>query len=243
MRSRTLVMASAMTVFTLSFASSASAGAVVFDSLDGAYSFPATTIFGPPLAATFTTGVSAVRVDVALSLSSIHLQDPSPGETYTVSLDGGIPLSDLSFDPINGLMSLDSPVRAWGSVIESVTLPLASLPTGQTVERYGEFSGEWLNPNSLYWIEVSTEDHGDAAVAWGITRDVSGPGVASNYLEADLTNEAFFLNEGVYPWPSDDAFQMRIDAAPEPSTWLMMALGFAGLGFFARRGARGAASV
>ena len=83
----------------------------------------------------------------------------------------------------------------------------------------------------------------DAAVAWGITRDVSGPGVASNYLEADLTNEAFFLNEGVYPWPSDDAFQMRIDAAPEPSTWLMMALGFAGLGFFARRGARGAASV
>ena len=72
---------------------------------------------------------------------------------------------------------------------------------------------------------------------------MSGPGVASNYLESDLTNEAFFLNEGVDPWPSDDAFQMRIDAAPEPSTWLMMALGFAGLGFFAHRGARGAASV
>lgn len=243
MRSRMLVMASAVTAFALSCAASASAGAVIFDSLDGAYSFPATTIFGPPLAATFATGASAVCVDVALSLSSIYLQDPSPGETYTVSLDGGIPLSDLSFDPINGLMSADGSVRASGSVIESVTLPLTSLPSILTVERYDEFSGEWLNPNSLYWIEVSTEDSGDAAVAWGITRDVSGPGVASNYLEADLTNEAFFLNEGVDPWPSDDAFRMEIDAAPEPSTWLMMALGFAGLGFFAHRGARGAASV
>ena len=236
-------MASAATAFALSFAGSASASAVIFDSLDGAYSFPATTIFGPPLAATFTTGASAVRVDVALSLSSIYLRDPSPGETYTVSLDGGIPLSDLSFDPGNGLMSVDGSVRAWDSVIKSVAFPLASLPTGMTVERYDEFSGEWLNPNSLYWIEVSTQDSGDAAVAWGITRDVSGPGVASNYLESDLTNEASFLNEGVDPWPSDDAFQMRIDAAPEPSTWLMMALGFAGLGFFAHRGARGAASI
>ena len=243
MRSRTSVVALAMTAFTLAFASSVSAGAVIFDSLDGAYSFPATTIFGPPLAATFTTGASAVHVDVALSLSSIYLQAPSPGETYTVSLDGGIPLSDLSFDPVSGLMSVDGPVSASGSVIKSVTFPLNSLAGVPTVERYDEFSSEWLSPNSLYWIEVSTEDSGDAAVAWGITRDVSGPGVASNYLEADLTNEAFFLNEGVAPWPSDDAFQMRIDAAPEPSTWLMMALGFAGLGFFAHRGTRGAASV
>ncbi|HEY1780652.1 MAG TPA: PEP-CTERM sorting domain-containing protein [Roseiarcus sp.] len=242
MRSRTLLVASAVTAFTLSFASFASARAVIFDSLAGAYSFPASTIFGPPLAATFTTGASAVRVDIALSLSSIYLQAPSPGDTYTVSLDGGIPLSDLSFDPINGLMSVDGSVRGWGSVIESVTLPLTSLRLDPTVERYDEFSGDWLNPNSLYWIEISTEDSGDAAVAWGITRDVSGPGVAGNYLESNLTNEAFFLNEGVDPWPSDDAFQMRVDAAPEPSTWLMMALGFAGLGIFAHRGGRGAAS-
>jgi PEP-CTERM motif len=72
---------------------------------------------------------------------------------------------------------------------------------------------------------------------------VSGPGVASNYLESELTKGAFFLNKGVAPWPFDDALQMEVDAVPEPSTWLMMALGFAGFGFFAHRGARRAASA
>jgi hypothetical protein len=196
------------------------------------------------LAATFTTGPSAVGVEVALSLSSIYLADPYPGDTYTVSLDGGIPLSDLSFDPINGLMYVNgSYVSFWEPVIKSVTFPLAGLPTTLTVERYDQFSGVLLAPNSLYWIEVSTEDSGDAAVAWAITRDVSGPGVATNYLESDLTNEAFFLNKGIAPWPFDDAFQMEIDAVPEASTWLMIALGFAGFGFFAHRGARRAESA
>src|SRR5262249_30137683 len=152
-----------------------------FDSLDGEYAFSATTIFGPPLAATFTTGTSAVRVDVALTLSSIYLDDASRGDTYTISLDGGIPLSDLSFDRVNGLMSVDGFIQAWGKVIESVTLPLRSLAPVSTVQRYDQFSDVSLKPNSLYWIEVSTGDSGDGAVAWGITRDVSGPGVAGNY--------------------------------------------------------------
>jgi PEP-CTERM motif len=244
MRSRTLGAASATTAFTLAFTAPAGAGAIIFDSLDGAYSFPASTIFGPPLAATFTTGPSAVRVDVALSLSSIHLDGPDPGDTYTVSPDGGIPLSDLTFDPINGLMSVDdSFIQAWKPVIDPVTLPLTSLQSVLTVERYDQFSAVSLNPNSLYWIEVSSGGGGDTGVAWGVTRDVSGPGVASNYLESNLTNEAFFLNKGVDPWPSDDAFQMEIATVPEPSTWLMMALGFAGLGFFARSAARGPRSA
>ena len=235
MRSRTFAAASAATAFTLAFTAPAPApaAAIIFDSLNGAASFAATTIFGPPLAATFTTGASAVRVDVALSLSSIYLDGPSSGNSYTVSLDGGIPLSDLTFDPANGLMSpFGSFVQAWEPVIKSVTLPLTSLPSIPTIERYDQFSDVPLSPNSLYWIEVSTADSGEAAVAWGITNDVSGPGVAGNYLESDLTDDAFFLNKGVDPWPFDNAFQMEIAAAPELSTWLMMALGFAALCFF-----------
>lgn len=243
MRSRRLAMAWTATAFALAFSAPVSAATILFDSLNGAASFAATTIFGPPLAATFTTGPSAVRVDVALSLSSIFFDGPYPRDSYTVSLNGGIPLSSLSFDPLNGLMfPVGSFVQAWEPVIESVTFPLSGLASIPTVERYAQFSDVSLNPNSLYWIEVSTADNGEAAVAWGITTDVSGPGVAANYLESDLTNEAFFLNKGVDPWPFDDAFRMEIAATPEPATWFMMALGFAGLCFFPRR-SRGAASV
>ena len=131
-------------------------------------------------------------------------------------------------------------VQAWAPVIKSVTLRLTSLPSIPTVERYDQFSDIPLSPDLLYWIEVSTADSGEAAVAWEITRDVSGPGVAANYLESDLTDDAFFLNKGVDPWPFDNAFQMEIAAAPEPSTWLMMALGLAGLCFFPRRARRAA---
>jgi len=81
-----------------------------------------------------------------------------------------------------------------------------------------------------------------AAVTLRLGADLPGPGIASNYLESELTDGTFFLNKGVDLWPFDNAFQMEIDA-PEASTWLMMALGFAGLGFFAYRGARGTASA
>ena len=243
MRSRTLATGWAATAFTLAFTASAPAAAIIFDSLNGATSFAATTIFGLPLAATFTTGASPVRVDVALSLSSIYLAGPHSDDSYTVSLDGGIPVSDLWFDSVNGLMSpFGSFVQAWGPVIKSVTFPLTSLPSIPAVERYDQFSDVSLNPDSLYWIEVSTADSGDAAVAWAITTDVSGPAVAANYLESDLTDNAFFLNKGVDPWPFDDAFRMEIAATPELSTWLMMVVGFAGLSCLSRR-ARGPASA
>jgi hypothetical protein len=105
------------------------------------------------------------------------------GDTYAVSLDGGIPLSNLSFDPLAGLNYVDgSSVDFQGPVIKSVTFPLTSLPTAWTVEWYDQFAGVVLNPNSLYWIEVSVHSASDESVIeWGTTGDISGPGVASNY--------------------------------------------------------------
>ena len=65
-----------------------------------------------------------------------------------------------------------------------------------------------------------------------MTDDVSGPGVAGNYLAWFGTDDGFFLNNGVQPFASDQALQMEVlDAVPEPSTWAMMLVGFAGLGF------------
>jgi hypothetical protein len=119
-----------------------------------------------------------------------------------------------------------------GPVIKSLTFPLTSLPTAWTVKRYDQFAGIVLNPNSLYWIEVSVHNANDESdIDWGTTADISGQGVASNYSAWSLTDDGFFLNKGIDPFPFDNALQMEVDAVPEPSTWAMMVVGFAGLGF------------
>ena len=57
----------------------------------------------PAVAATFKMGRYSERVDVSLLLRDSFPEGSEPSDTYTVSLNGGIPLSDLPFDPIGGL--------------------------------------------------------------------------------------------------------------------------------------------
>ena len=93
-------------------------------------------------------------------------------------------------------------------MIESATFALTSLPTAWTAKHYDQFAGVVLNPNSLYWIEVSVHSASDESVIeWGTTADISGPGVASNYSAWSLTDDGFFLNKGIDPFalrPSDE---------------------------------------
>ena len=244
MRFRTLVATCAAVSVSLSaFATAASAHSVLFDSLGGATSSAAFAGgIDPVMSATFDTGAAPVRVDVALLLRDGFPRHGAPSDTYTVSLDGGIPLSDLSFDPIGGLDYRNgSSVDFQGPVIKSVTFPVTGLPAAWTVERYDQFAGVVLNPNSLYWIEVNVT--GESEVEWGITADLSGPGVASNYLAWSFTDDGFFLNKGVDPFRFDNALQMEVDPVPEPSTWAMMLVGFAGLGFAGWWGSRTTASA
>lgn len=238
MRSRTGIAAcAAAAVWLLGLVRFASAESVVFDSLGRANSDAADTSVDRVISATFNTGASPIHVDVALSLS-VALPYEYKGDTYTVSLDGGIPLSDLSFDPINGLDTLDGKsVDFEAPALASVTFPVTSLSEAWTVERYDQFAGVELNPNSLYWIEVRVD--GGSVIEWGMTHDVSGLGVAGNYLAWFGTDDGFFLNKGVQPFAFDQALQMQVlAAAPESSTWAMMLLGFAGLGFARYRSTR-----
>jgi hypothetical protein len=239
MRFRTLVAASAAASLSLSaLATAASARNVFFDSLNGETA-PAAYAGGidPVMSATFNTKGSSVGVSVALSLFEGFLGENGQSATYTVSLDGGIPLSNLSFDPVEGLNYLNgSSVDYQGPVIESVTLPVTSLTTVPQLRRFDQFANVQLDPNSLYWIEVRV--NGDAVVEWGTTDDISGAGVANNYSAWSLTDDGFFLNKGVDPFPGDNALQMEIDVVPETSTWAMMAVGFATLGFMGWRGSR-----
>jgi hypothetical protein len=203
---------------------------VLFDSLgspntgvmgDGAEFFPY------PLDATFATGASAFRAtDIALLLNQAFFL---PGDTFTVSLEGGAPLADLKFDPILGL----NVTPGEGPALGSVTEPVSDLSTSLKVENFNQFANIVLKPNSLYWIDlnISAQSGYDGAlVGWGYTTDNSGFGVSEGYSSFRLTDYAFY--------PNNPAFQMEVSGVagvPEPSTWAMMLLGFAGLGFAAYR--------
>jgi hypothetical protein len=217
----------------IAFVSPAWAGAIVFDNLHGVTSSSAFAGgIDPVMSGTFNTGPTPIRVKAALLLRDRFPEEGGPGDTYTVSIDGGIPLSDLSFDPLGGLNYLNgSSVDFQGPVIKSVTLPVTGLPAAWTVERYDQFASVVLNPNSLYWIEVRVNS--ESEVEWGITADISGSGVAGNYLAWFNTDDGFFLNKGLDPFPFDNALQMEVSgtAAPESSTWALMLIGFAGLGY------------
>jgi hypothetical protein len=204
--------------FIVVFAAPAYAG-VIFNSLDSPNTGTANDN-SEPMFATFSTGAAGILGDVSLLLSSPYPTEPD--DTFFVQIGGGRPLSSFDYDPSYGL------VGNIGNPIESVTLSMSVLSSSLTVEQFDQFAGLALAPNSLYWIEV--EGNTDAELDWGITSDTSGVGVATNYLNWAAT-DGFFLNKGIEPFPFDNALQMKVDVSsvPEPSTWLMMAIGFAGL--------------
>jgi hypothetical protein len=82
-----------------------------------------------------------------------------------------------------------------------------------------------LAANSRYWIGISSS----GSVDWAFSSDTSGPGVSGE----------FFTNVTGTPSPSSDGlYQMQISSIPEPSTWVMLLLAFAGMGVLGYRRAR-----
>jgi len=188
---------------------------VLFDSLDSQNS----GIVGSPLAplfdASFQTGASAVRLtDVALSLNSIF---SLPGDTFTISVSGGVPLADVEFIPGLGLN-----VGLGGPALASVTLPISDLSTNLTVEHFNQFDGLELQANTFYWIDLTISGQSDAdgaRIGWGVTNDDSGPGVAEGYNSSEITDFTFFPNAPTPP-PNNGGpiFQMEVSAAAAPET-------------------------
>ena len=149
---------------------SASARAeVLFDSLDS----PNSGVVGdsgfetPAFAASFNTGASAFRpTDVSLLLNSTFFL---PDDTFTVSLVGGVPLADVTFEDGLGLV-----FGSGFSVLGSVSLPISDLSGALTVEHFSQFANITLQPDTFYAIAVfvssqSAED--GATLGWGTTDD------------------------------------------------------------------------
>ncbi len=93
-----MLLRAASVAALMAFAAPVSA-AVIFDSLDSATNSSADT---DPMAATFTTGSAASGVDVTVLISGFGINDALPGDTFTVSLNGGVPLADLTYMPLFG---------------------------------------------------------------------------------------------------------------------------------------------
>jgi hypothetical protein len=217
---------------------SASARAeVLFDSLHS----PNTGVMGEnigftyPADASFATGASTFHAtDVALLLEQIAPGVIFPDDDFTVSLHGGVPLAAVTFDPILGLNVLPGQ----GPVLGSVTLPISELATALTVEHFNQFASITLQPQSLYWIDLNISGPmtiDGPSVGWGTTDDNAGPGVSEGYNSSNATDFSYFPNNGD---GGEEAFQMEVASVPEPSTWVMMAVGFATLGVMGWRGSR-----
>jgi hypothetical protein len=205
---------------------------VLFDSLNS----KSTGVLSPLaflLDASFATGASPFHAtDIALLLSQVGTT--LPGDTLNVTLVGGVPLSDVTFDPAFGL---NVGPGLSGPIVGSATLLISDLSSNLTVEHFDQFASIALKPNSFYWIDLSISGPGTEEgpfVGWSTTADLSGPGVAEGYNSSDDTDFGFFPNgrDGGEP-----PFQMEVSgvAAPEPSTWILMLAGFAGLGLLAHR--------
>ncbi len=106
---------------------------------------------------------------------------------------------------------------------------MTSLKSSFAVESF-DFSGVSLKANSLYWVNIVSEGSENALLKWALTDDVSGTGVAANYQDYNVDGFYLNLNDGP-PFLIHNALQMKVEtvSAPEPSTWLMMAIGFGGL--------------
>jgi hypothetical protein len=162
---------------------------------------------GPPSAGAGHTGLGKILgASFSTGSSSVILGDVSVLIQDDVPSDGGtFQISLLS----------DAATSPGATLAASANLPDSDLSTGFTLHTV-DF-GFSLAANTRYWIQLSSTSR----IGWSYTNDFSGPGVANEFWD----------DEGVNP-NSGGPYQMEVSTAavPEPSTWAMLLVGFAGLG-------------
>jgi hypothetical protein len=98
------------------------------------------------LDATFATGASPFHAtDIALLLNQVGTT--LPGDTLNVTLVGGIPLSDVTFDPA---FSLNVGPGLDGPIVGSAPLLISDLSSNLTVEHFNQFASIALNITVAY---------------------------------------------------------------------------------------------
>jgi hypothetical protein len=129
------------------------------------------------------------------------------------TVDFGISTTDTSF-PINGTATVTSGSLISGAGLGFFDVRLDSFATGNIS----------LAAGTYYLVLQNAATNGGNAAFWDVN---SGPSTASFAVNGTFIESI----------PSSNSFQILgvTSAVPEPSTWAMMLLGFAGIGFMAYR--------
>jgi hypothetical protein len=166
-----------------------------------------------PLFDSFSTGATAS----VLSLVLINLtNDGVTGSTGSFSVNL---YADSSTSP--------------GALLTTIaTLPDSDLST--TIDSIALFPAtpELLAANTRYWIGLVGPT---SAVAWSVASDATGTGVAGEFWASTPGGfPSVIANSDANP-PYQMLVSVTTPSVPEPSTWAMLILGFAGLGFVGYR--------
>jgi hypothetical protein len=162
--------------------------------------------FGP-LADSFSTGNSSFTL-VGIGLKLVDVGDPAG--SFTIQL-----LSDNNISPGNPLYTIATVLDS--SLTNSLQDYFFNLETPQV-----------LDPNTRYWIQLSSTDGSTAYWSWSV--DQNGVGVQGEYF-ANI-NGIFTNDNGPYQMQVSD----QLLGIPEPGTLALLITGMAGaLGGVRRR--------
>jgi PEP-CTERM motif len=220
-----------------------------------------TLVYNGNTSASSITGQSTLTTG-GVSATATGAVQPSPNETASASVVGGGSSSASStveyYFGVNGISPVPTgtTVNVVITASGSVTLPLASInsaqlyfgtPTGTSLlaSACGPSGGNSCSASSLanqLSFSIATPETLVVGQQYGLTLDLfvnantlGGPGsdIQSGNIDPVISFENL-SDAGLY----DLVFSPgtgNISAVPEPSTWAMMILGFAGVGFVAYR--------
>jgi hypothetical protein len=201
-----------------------------------------------------TTGLAWLALGGVASAAPVVTLSPGPADPqYFASLAAGqsnFTLGDITWSLVSG-----SAATQKGSVSGQYAAPFGmGNTTYMSVQNGGTEEATWATPQtslSIYWGSI------DAVGVDGILNEVSltiqgytltgtdlvAMGVPGTGNQGSAANNEWVTITDLAPFTTVDfhaagknAFEFSLNAGvPEPSTWAMMALGFAGLGYAAFR--------
>jgi hypothetical protein len=230
-----------------------SASAVTFQTGDFAGASLAASYFSDPTNTAASAAICAncgnpngLGLQFIANFNSSAVGNPNNTATTFPQASFGVVISTFTYDPgtQGAITSIDASVDKNLTTSEISTLPIGntfrplieqdgniylaaiagpSIPTGPGSTGYQTISQTGLTASDFVLFDFATGIFGTANPNFGGDAITFGLGQTFNF--APGTN-----NEADY-----DNLSLTVNSVPEPSTWAMMILGFAGLGFIAYR--------
>lgn len=120
-----------------------------------------------------------------------------------------------------------------GALLTTIaTLPDSDLSTAIDSIALFPATAELLAANTRYWIGLVGPA---SAVAWSVASDATGTGVAGEFWASTPGGSLTVITNSDAIAPYQMLVSVATPSVPEPSTWAMLILGFAGLGFVGYR--------